>query len=420
MNVITVSKISKKYFIGQQVTLSQTLKSIFRSLKNIFVKKQVTAEVSTQSDFWALKDVSFELQKGEILGIIGTNGSGKSTLLKILSRVTTPTEGNAQINGRVSSLLEVGTGFNPELTGRENVFLNGALLGLSQEEIQKKFDQIVEFSGVGKFIDTPIKRYSSGMTVRLGFSVAAFLDSEIMIIDEVLAVGDADFQRKSFSRLNEIRRQNKSILFVSHSMDLVANLCQRVLWLHLGEVKQIGKPQDVIQSYLNFHEKQRGQIKRHQSSDGDGTFPFVSELKMLDANKNVTESIHLGEKAYFVGTIEKLSRETESHLSLYIWIENQNGLIVSELNTDWKNQKFTGKGLTEFTLEFPQMTMAPGLYTVNLELKVNFQRADYSLQIFNFFVVASDFYQSGVLPQTRGQFFLDFNAKVNPLKESVT
>ena len=412
MKIISVKNISKKYVLGQSVSLKNTVLFLLKSFKNIFRLQKFEKEESSAKDFWALNDVSFDLNKGEILGIIGTNGSGKSTLLKILSRVTTPTVGSAEVRGRVSSLLEVGTGFNPELTGRENIYLNGALLGLSSAEIDSKFDQIVEFAGVEKFIDTPIKRYSSGMIVRLGFSVAAHLDSEIMIIDEVLAVGDADFQKKSLNRLNEVRRSGKSILFVSHSMELVATLCQRVLWLHLGEVQKIGEPQEVIQSYLNFHEKQRGLVKRTKSSDGDGTFPFVSEIRMINKQYEITESVALGEDATFVGKIEGLKSDEEKNIELYFWIENQKGVIVSELNSAWKNQKLKSKDNVEFELTIPKINLAPGLYTVNLELKINFQRTDYSLQIFNFFVIAADFYKSGIMSTNRGQVYLDFNFKL--------
>jgi lipopolysaccharide transport system ATP-binding protein len=256
------------------------------------------------------------------------------------------------------------------------------------------------------------------MTVRLGFSVAAHLEAQIMVIDEVLAVGDADFQRKSLARLNEIRNSGKSIIFVSHSMELVAKLCERVLWLHLGEVKQVGTPSEVIQNYLKYHENQRGQIKRLKSSDGDGSFPFIAELKMLDKNLNLIESVEVGEKVIFKGFVSGLPKDVESVLSFYIWIENQNGLVVAELNSDWKSKKIKGKGLTEFNIVLPRVVLAQGHYTVNSELKVNYQRTDYSLQIFNFFVLASDFYNSGVLPNTRGSFYLDFDIEAVSQKES--
>ncbi len=201
-------------------------------------------------EFWALKDVSFEVQPGEVLGVIGRNGAGKSTLLKILSRVTSPTNGRVELNGRVASLLEVGTGFHPELTGRENVYLNGAILGMTKPEIRRKFDEIVAFAGVEKFIDTPVKRYSSGMNVRLAFAVAAHLDPEVLIIDEVLAVGDAGFQERCLGKMDEVASAGRTVLFVSHNMNAVRHLCSKAMLLTDGQVEMIGDTGDAIEKYL--------------------------------------------------------------------------------------------------------------------------------------------------------------------------
>src|SRR5205807_1547255 len=201
-------------------------------------------------EFWALKDVSFEVKQGEVVGIIGRNGAGKSTLLKILSRITEPTEGRVRIRGRVASLLEVGTGFHPELSGRENIFVNGAILGMRRREIETKFDDIVEFSGIERFIDTPVKRYSSGMFVRLGFAVAAHLEPEILLVDEVLAVGDAAFQKKCLSKMTDISRRGQTIFFVSHNMAAVEGLCTRALFLSQGELVGDGPTPQIINQYL--------------------------------------------------------------------------------------------------------------------------------------------------------------------------
>lgn len=207
-------------------------------------------ELDTNDILWALKDVSFQIDRGEVVGIIGRNGAGKSTLLKILSQITEPTEGFADMYGRVGSLLEVGTGFHPELTGRENVFLNGAILGMSRVEIERKFEEIVAFAEVKRFIDTPVKHYSSGMTVRLAFAVAAHLEPEILIIDEVLAVGDASFQKKCLGKMEGVAKEGRTVLFVSHNMLAVQNLCTRVIWLDEGRIVQDGKPAEVVSSYL--------------------------------------------------------------------------------------------------------------------------------------------------------------------------
>src|SRR5438874_196091 len=207
---------------------------------------------SSREDFWALKDVSFEVKRGEVVGIIGRNGAGKSTLLKILSRITEPTEGKVTLRGRVASLLEVGTGFHPELTGRENIYLNGAILGMSRAEIRKKFDEIVAFAETEKFLDTPVKRYSSGMYVRLAFAVAAHLEPEILIIDEVLAVGDAPFQQKCLGKMGDAAREGRTILFVSHNVAAIRSLCQRVLLLEAGRVAMDGDPDACIERYLAY------------------------------------------------------------------------------------------------------------------------------------------------------------------------
>lgn len=257
--VIEVRNISKQYRLGKIGTgmLADDLRRAWAKMRG---KEDPTLQLGdtnvrsqkSDSDYvWALRDVSFDVMKGEVLGIIGTNGAGKSTLLKILSQVTEPTIGSLKVKGRIASLLEVGTGFHPELTGRENVFLNGAILGMSKTEIRAKFDEIVDFSGVDRYIDTPVKRYSSGMKVRLGFAVAAYLDPEILIVDEVLAVGDAEFQRKCLGKMQDVSQQNgRTILFVSHNMKALQSLCTRVVWLEDGTKKKEGDVKEVINEYL--------------------------------------------------------------------------------------------------------------------------------------------------------------------------
>jgi lipopolysaccharide transport system ATP-binding protein len=230
-----------------------------------------TQDFSPQSeDFWALKDVSFDVQPGEVVGIIGRNGAGKSTLLKILSRITKPTTGTVELNGRVGSLLEVGTGFHQELTGRENVYLNGSILGMKRAEIQKQFDAIVDFSGVEKFLDTPVKRYSSGMYVRLAFAVAAHLEPEILIIDEVLAVGDAEFQRKCLAKMDQVSRGGRTIIFVSHNMIAVNGLCHRAIWMDAGCIRMNSDCNQVISAYLQCDGRQMRTRVWEDSSNAPG------------------------------------------------------------------------------------------------------------------------------------------------------
>jgi lipopolysaccharide transport system ATP-binding protein len=244
---ISVEGISKHYRIGQYRNAYGTLRDSIAAATHRIVRRE---RVDEHKDIWALHGVSFEVGEGEVLGIVGRNGAGKSTLLKILTRITTPTEGQAVIQGRVGSLLEVGTGFHPELTGRENVYLNGAVLGMKRREIARKFQEIVDFAGVENFIDTPVKRYSSGMSVRLAFAVAAHLEPEILLVDEVLAVGDAEFQRRCLGRMEDLSDSGRTVIFVSHQMQAVAQLCDRAIWLEKGRVVADGPSGEVVARYL--------------------------------------------------------------------------------------------------------------------------------------------------------------------------
>ena len=261
--VITVENLSKRYLLGhrsgEQGVYGYTLREVIGREARSFVRNAVDVFRGRQvvqgdeiEEFWALKNVSFEVKPGEVIGIVGRNGAGKSTLLKILSRITEPTDGRVLVRGRVASLLEVGTGFHPELTGRENIFLNGAILGMTQREIRKKFDEIVVFAEVERFLDTPVKRYSSGMYVRLAFAVAAHLEPEILVVDEVLAVGDAEFQRKCLGKMDEFSRmQGRTVLLVSHNVGVITSLCPTVIWLDQGSIRQCGTARAVIGEYLS-------------------------------------------------------------------------------------------------------------------------------------------------------------------------
>ena len=271
---IKAENLSKKYRIGQYVGSGAQYKTLRESLTNAvsaplrWLKSISKFEIrnsksdTPQSDgfIWALKDVSFEVKQGEVLGIIGRNGAGKSTLLKVLSRITEPTKGGAELKGRVGSLLEVGTGFHPELTGRENVYLSGAILGMRRSEIDRKFDEIVDFSGVEKFIDTPVKRYSSGMTVRLGFAVAAHLDPDIILVDEVLAVGDYQFRKKCLGAMGEIGKEGRTVMLVSHNLTSIVTLCTRCLLLDRGNVVMDGAPKQVISRYISETQREVGEV----------------------------------------------------------------------------------------------------------------------------------------------------------------
>jgi lipopolysaccharide transport system ATP-binding protein len=263
MEIIKVEHLFKQYRLGQVGTgsLIQDVNRWWHKVRGKGDPYEVITETNDRTtqakgDFvWALEDINFTVNQGEVLGIIGRNGAGKSSLLKILSKVTSPTRGKITLNGRVASLLEVGTGFNPELTGRENIYLNGAILGMTKKEIARKFDEIVSFSGVDKYIDTPVKRYSSGMYVRLAFAVAAHLEPEILIVDEVLAVGDVEFQKKCIGKMKDVASNGRTVLFVSHNMEAVKNLCSRALLLEHGTIVSEGSPSQVIETYLNNRNK---------------------------------------------------------------------------------------------------------------------------------------------------------------------
>lgn len=284
MSIIEIKNLGKKYnithqrggYVALRDVLMNVIKSPFSFLKS---KAKQVAGVETKEEFWALKDINLEIQKGEVVGIIGANGAGKSTLLKILSQITPPTTGEIKIHGRVGSLLEVGTGFHPELTGRENIFLNGAILGMTRKEMAKKFDAIVEFAGIDKFLDTPVKYYSSGMYVRLAFSVAAHMEPDILIVDEVLAVGDADFQKKCLGKMEEVTKQEgRTILFVSHNMRAIEKLCNRCILLKEGRILKIDDTKSVIDYYLNSEKRFNSSINFPVKNNSDGQILKLSFL----------------------------------------------------------------------------------------------------------------------------------------------
>ncbi|MCL4849971.1 MAG: ABC transporter ATP-binding protein [Bryobacteraceae bacterium] len=297
---IRVENLSKAYRIGLKEQIPDTLvgamaswmRSPWRNFNNLRRLNTFRANGDAEDIVWALRDVSFDVKEGEVIGIIGRNGAGKSTLLKILSRITDPTSGMATIRGRVSSLLEVGTGFHPELTGRENIYMNGTILGMSKREIDRKFDEIVDFSGVEKFLDTPIKRYSSGMKVRLAFSVAAHLEPEILIIDEVLAVGDAEFQKKCLGRMSEVSHEGRTVLFVSHNLEAVLTLCSRGLVIQRGCVAFDGPSQAAVDTYRRTTAGSLCSAVYNWTVDGDGIRGTgITRIELLDTFRRPCSSV---------------------------------------------------------------------------------------------------------------------------------
>jgi len=316
--------------------------------------------------FWALRDISFEGKRGEILGIIGRNGAGKSTLLKILSKVTTPTRGQIKIKGRVASLLEVGTGFHPELTGRENIFLNGAILGMSKAEIKKKFDEIVAFAEVEKFIDTPVKRYSSGMYVRLAFAVAAHLEPEILVVDEVLAVGDAAFQKKCLWKMGDVAREGRTVLFVSHNMGAIASLCGRGVLLHEGEIKKISETSSVISDYLQGNNSLPTSDSLINHPNRAKGFKQLLTRFVLQTDNDV---VYYGKSLLFrigYSFLEKIAVP-----QFCASFHNELGATVFTVISDYQTNDIPGslQGEGEIICQIKSLPLLPGNYLVNLNFR---------------------------------------------------
>jgi lipopolysaccharide transport system ATP-binding protein len=347
-SVIRVQDLSKRYRLGLKEKKSDTLiGQIGQALRSPWENLQKLRNLSRfgeedESVFWALKDVSFEVKAGEVLGIIGNNGAGKSTLLKILSQITEPTAGRIEIHGRVASLLEVGTGFHPELSGRENIYMNGTILGMTRKEIDRKLDEIIDFSGVEKFIDTPVKFYSSGMKVRLGFSVAAHLDPEILIIDEVLAVGDAEFQKKCLGKMEDVsKNQGRTVLFVSHHMDSVRKLCSRAVLLGNGRVSSIGAVEEIVSKYIGsnqlmyFRDFTDGKIYSHISDVSINREALkYGELELLISfrSKEIIENPIIGFVLYNQLDVPVFGSNPRFHSGDYTSRRTKSGSVLACLN----------------------------------------------------------------------------------------
>lgn len=333
--VITVENLGKKYLLNHQsgrqpyVALRDVLSDGMRSLsRKLLGSGAGTSHGAGREEFWALRDVSFEVRQGDRIGIIGRNGAGKSTLLKILSRITEPTTGSIRIKGRVASLLEVGTGFHPELTGRENIYLNGAILGMSRVEIRKKFDEIVAFAEIEKFLDTPVKRYSSGMYVRLAFAVAAHLEPEILVVDEVLAVGDAQFQKKCLGKMEDVSaREGRTILFVSHNMAAVGQLCDRGLWLERGTIKSMGTVSKVVDAYLSDGDAAAG-VRIWSGSESAPGNERISLLVVRVRDHLDEVSAQLDMEHSFSVELEYQIHAPHAQLRTGFWIYTAEGVLV--------------------------------------------------------------------------------------------
>ena len=351
---IQAENISKAYQIGEfsTGTISRDIErwwALMRGKEDPFLRIGETNDRSTKGTsnvVWSLKDINFDIQQGDAVGIIGKNGAGKSTLLKILSRVTTPTTGKVKVKGRIASLLEVGTGFHPELTGRENIFLNGAILGMRKHEIKKHFDAIVDFSGVERYIDTPVKRYSSGMYVRLAFAVAAHLESEILIVDEVLAVGDAEFQKKCLGKMGDVSKgEGRTVLFVSHNMDAVTNLCKSAILLGNGTIKQSGATKDVLARYMSNQEHAIPKVLGKNRKGGDN--PYFKDISITSKTENL---VVFGDALKIVVLIQSNTEIQNLECSYQIFDKTDKAIVYNWISTSSELSDLVGKK-GEFLIE---------------------------------------------------------------------
>jgi len=403
---LRVENLSKLYTIGRahaRAAAYDTLRDqIAYRVRSLFSRDRRRSSRTTQ--FWALDDISFEVKQGEVVGVIGRNGAGKSTLLKILSRITAPTKGRAQIYGRVGSLLEVGTGFHPELTGRENIFLNGAILGMSSAEISRKFDDIVAFSEIEQFVDTPVKRYSSGMYVRLAFAVAAHLEPEVLIVDEVLAVGDTAFQAKCLGKISEVASHGRTVLFVSHNMAAVQHLCNKAIFLEQGKLVFEGETSDVVDRYL--HKATRDSHTGHavdlvSSPARPPAYKQMLTRLELYTDRNVlsTGSVKMGAPLTF--QISFRTDRAVPAMDLTLVFNDHLGRCVLELSSLYQHDRPVAQGAGEHTFccDIPSLTLLPGDYMVSVFLDINGVNVDRVQDVLRFNVLESDYYGGGRLPR---------------------
>jgi lipopolysaccharide transport system ATP-binding protein len=427
--VIQVEHLSKEYRLGtiNHGTLHRDLQSWWARIRgrpdpNAVIREHASGDEDEADDlnpsrerFLALDDVSFQVEEGETFGIIGKNGAGKSTLLKILCRVTAPTAGRARIRGRIASLLEVGTGFHPELTGQENVYLNGAILGMTRAEIRRKFNDIVDFSQLARFIDTPVKRYSSGMYVRLAFSVAAHLDAEVLIVDEVLAVGDYEFQKKCMEKLRDVTAKGRTVLLVSHNMSAVQNLCSRAVLLRRGRLVGQGETSKVVESYISKPKAalEKIPLSRRADRNGNGLFRFV-DATVEPAGSGSPAAVRTGRDALIKIWLHNRAERALLNVDVSIGIDNYIGERITILTTAAAAATLStipsGISLIEFRV--PKLPLVPGRYTFTLFGTTSGEIADWVQSAASFAVESGDFYGTGVgIPAGQGNILVPYSVQ---------
>ena len=403
---IRVENLSKKYKLGltHAGSLRELTERWFGRWKKSSPSVKPAVMPKTEDEFWALRDISFEVKRGEVLGIIGSNGAGKSTLLKILSQITKPTSGRAEIHGRVGSLLEVGTGFHPELTGHENIFLNGAILGMTRAEVRREFENIVAFAGVDRFIHTPVKRYSSGMKVRLGFAVAAHLNPEVLMIDEVLAVGDIEFQRRCLAKMNDVAASGRTVFFVSHNLPMIQRLCSRAVLFENGNLVADGDPESVLEEYLSGFAIAAGS-RDLRSPDverrGSGDVRFES-VELQNLRHESTTSIPMGEGLRVLADV--YARSDTASIACGIAIFDAKGQRVCGIHSGdtagflidlSQNQRLT------IACNLPDLNLMPGIYKLTLAIQSNKTRepVDQIENAVSFEVIECDIFGTGRIPR---------------------
>lgn len=403
--VIKVENLSKFYRLGELHKQANSFRDRITQAFNRLAPKNRRSSACSQpsnTSIWALKDISFEVKQREVLGIIGKNGAGKSTLLKILSRITRPTEGKAWINGRVGSLLEVGTGFHPELTGRENIYLNGVILGMRKTEINRKFDEIVAFAEIGKFIDTPVKRYSSGMHVRLAFAVAAHLEPEIMLVDEVLAVGDIGFQKKCLGKMEDVAMGGRTVLFVSHNMGAIQQLCSRAILLDSGKVSLIDSAYECVNAYKSrFKRMSDSYLSVRTDRVGNGCMIF-EQVSVIDADTQKRGFVEAGNTAIFEFKIKVVSMpdHIEDLVVRFSIVDSQSFCIAHCSNLITGEKLIASKDDFVVSCIVNKLPMNRGYYSFSAYLGTINEPFDYLVNIAGFQVGHGDFYSTGRLPES--------------------